>query len=54
MSNGRKMLLETLVGHLALLETSYPRKANTRLAKATQRYVKSCLRRPQATRRLAA
>ena len=52
MSDGRRMLLETLAGHLALLKTAHPRKANTATAKKAQRYVTRTLREP--TRRRAA
>jgi hypothetical protein len=55
MTPGRKMLLQTLAGHLALLESANPRKASSPLAKRTQRYVKACLRRHEGgSRRQAA
>lgn len=54
MSHGRKMLLETLAGHLALLETAYPRKANTQVARRTNRYVKAWLKRQDGSQRRAA
>lgn len=45
MSTSRKMLLETLVGHMELLESTYPRKASSPLARKARRYVKMSLRR---------
>ncbi len=36
---GRKLLLETLQGHLALLEAKHPRKAASPVAKRTKRYL---------------
>jgi hypothetical protein len=55
MDHGRKMLLQTLVGHLALLESAHPRKAKTAVARRTRRYVKLSLRKEEAVvRRWAA
>ena len=54
MSIGRKMLLETLAGHIALLESVNPRKASSPLARKTRRYIKACLKREESPRRLAA
>jgi hypothetical protein len=45
MTASRKMLLETLVGHMELLESTYPRKASSPLARKARRYVKMSLRR---------
>ena len=45
MTASRKMLLETLVGHMELLESTYPRKACSPLARKARRYVKMSLRR---------
>ena len=45
MTASRKMLLETLVGHMELLESAYPRKASSPLARRARRYVKMNLRR---------
>ena len=39
MTDGRRMLLETLAGHLELLKSAHPRKAATLTARRTQRYV---------------
>ena len=50
MSDGRRMLLETLAGHFALLKTTHPRKANTAAAKKAQRYVARTLREPSRRR----
>jgi hypothetical protein len=44
MTDGRRMLLETLAGHFALLKSAYPRKAATATAKKAQRYVAKSLR----------
>ena len=44
MTDGRRLLLETLTGHLELLKEAYPRKAATATAKKTQRYVAQSLR----------
>jgi hypothetical protein len=53
MTDARKMLLETLAGHIALLHTKDPQKAATPVVKETERYVKMALRMPPP-RRLAA
>jgi hypothetical protein len=45
MTTGRKLLLETLIGHLDLLESAHPRRASSELARKTRRYVKMSLRR---------
>jgi hypothetical protein len=44
MTIARKMLLESLRGHLALLGKVSPAKAASPVAKQTDRYVKSLLR----------
>ena len=44
MSDGRRMLLETLAGHFALLKTTHPRKAATATARRAQRFVQTSLR----------
>ena len=44
MSDGRRMLLETLAGHFALLKTAHPRKAASVTAQRAQRYVQTSLR----------
>lgn len=48
------MLLETLSGHIALLQTAYPRKANSATAKRARKYVQMKLRAAPARTRLAA
>ena len=53
MSDGRRMLLETLAGHFALLKTAHPRKAASVTARRAQRYVQNTLR-STAPRKLAA
>ena len=53
MSDGRRMLLETLAGHLALLKESHPRKAATQTAKKIERAVVSCLREQHQRKRAA-
>jgi hypothetical protein len=54
MSIGRKMLLESLAGHIALLESVNPRKASSPLARKTRRYVRACLKSQESCRPLAA
>jgi len=54
MTHGRKMLLETLAGHIALLESVDPRKASSPLAIKTRRYIQACLKRHDGARRQAA
>ena len=54
MTDGRRMLLETLAGHFALLKTAHPRKAATATAKRVQRYVITNLRSNSAPRKRAA
>ena len=44
MTDGRRMLLETLAGHFALLKSAHPRKAATVTAKKAQRYIVKSLR----------
>lgn len=44
LSDGRRMLLETLAGHLALLKHTFPRKASSATAKRAQEYVVKSLR----------
>jgi hypothetical protein len=48
------MLLETLAGHIALLESVNPRKANSAITQRTLRYIKASLKRPEGARRQAA
>jgi hypothetical protein len=44
----RKLLLETLQGHIALLGSTHPRKASSPVVKRTRIYVDSILR-PRAS-----
>ncbi len=44
MTDSRRLLLETLAGHLELLKSSHPRKAATATARRAQRYVAQSLR----------
>jgi hypothetical protein len=53
MSDGRRMLLETLAGHLALLKEAHPRKAATLTAKKIERAVVMCLREQHPRKRAA-
>jgi hypothetical protein len=53
MTESRKQLLETLVGHFALLASTHPQKANSATAKRAKRYVQATLRATQPRRRAA-
>lgn len=44
MTAARHRLLETLSGHLSLLNKAYPRKAASPVARKARRYVRSLLR----------
>ena len=44
MTDGRRMLLETLAGHFALLKTAHPRKARTATAKKAHTYIVKSLK----------
>lgn len=48
MTLAQKQLLETLTGHLALLQATHPRKAASRTAKRARQYVQAKLRTCQA------
>jgi hypothetical protein len=54
MTAAQRMLLETLSGHIALLQSAHPRKANSATAKRARKYVQMKLRAPQPRTRLAA
>jgi hypothetical protein len=55
MTTAQRLLLETLAGHMALLQTTHPRKANSITAKRARLYVRAKLRgEAQARQRLAA
>jgi hypothetical protein len=53
LTDERRMLLETLAGHLELLKTNHPRKAASNTARKVQRYVAQSLR-PASLRKRAA
>ena len=53
MTDGRRMLLESLTGHLELLRAAYPRKAATATAKKAQRYLAQSLRCTTTRKRAA-
>ena len=53
MTDGRRLLLETLTGHLELLKANYPRKAATATAKKAQRYLAQSLRISSPRKRAA-
>ena len=54
MTDGRRMLLESLSGHLALLKAAHPRKAATETAKRARRAIALSLReQPQPRKRAA-
>ena len=53
LTDGRRMLLETLAGHLELLKSSHPRKAASETARKAQRFVAQSLR-PMGLRKRAA
>ncbi len=53
MTDSRRMLLETLAGHFALLKSAHPRKAASATAKRAQRYVQKNLRENAPRRRAA-
>ena len=53
MTDGRRMLLETLAGHFSLLKAAHPRKAATQTAKKAQRYISKSLRETGGRKRAA-
>jgi hypothetical protein len=54
MTTAQRMLLETLSGHMALLQTTHPRKANSATAKRARKYVQMKLRSTHPRSRFAA
>ncbi|HEX3355784.1 MAG TPA: hypothetical protein VHS31_02290 [Tepidisphaeraceae bacterium] len=54
MTLGHKLLLETLAGHMALLESAHPRKAKTAAARKAKQCVMSRLRDCNSRTRMAA
>jgi hypothetical protein len=53
MTPARKLLLQTLVGHFAWLESAHPRKAASPVARKAHRFAKQSLRKMEP-RRMAA
>jgi hypothetical protein len=51
---GQKLLLETLAGHIALLESTYPRKAKCIATRRAKQCVMAKLRHCSSRSRLAA
>jgi hypothetical protein len=49
----RQLLLQSVLGHLALLAEKHPKKAASPVARRAKRYVKLTLREPKPTRRAA-
>ena len=54
MSNQQKLLLETLAGHFAWLESAHPRKAHSAAARKAKQCVIARLRICNSRQRLAA
>jgi hypothetical protein len=55
MTLAHKLLMQTLVGHFALLEAAHPRKASSPVAKKAHQYARMTLRKSEAQpRRMAA
>ena len=54
MTTAQRLLLETLTGHFQLLQSTYPRKANSATAKRARKFVQAKLRAVQPRTRLAA
>ncbi len=52
LTDGRRLLLESLAGHLELLKSSHPQKAASATARRAQRYVAQSLR-PMTRKRAA-
>ena len=50
----RNLLLQSLLGHMALLQEKYPKKAASPVAKRAKRYVKLTLHPQQQPRARAA
>jgi hypothetical protein len=45
-SGSRRLLMETLAGHIALLQATYPRKAASRVTKRAKQCVMLSLKQP--------
>ena len=54
MTLGQKLLLETLAGHISLLETSHPRKAKSAATRKAKQCIMSRLRHCNGKLRQAA
>jgi len=54
MTIGHRLLLETLAGHIALLETTYPRKAKSAATRRAKQCIMSRLRHCTSRPRMAA
>ncbi len=54
MTSARKMLLESLTGHFALLAAAHPKKAATPVARRAALHVRQALRIHRTPRRAAA
>ena len=53
MTDSRRLLLESLAGHLELLKSSHPRKAASQTDRRAQRYVTQSLRHTPMRKRAA-
>ena len=53
LTDGRRLLLETLAGHLELLKSTFPRKAASPTARRAQRFVAQSLRHGMTRKRAA-
>lgn len=53
MTESRRMLLETLSGHFALLKSTHPKKANSETARKAHRYIAKSLRETSSRKRAA-
>ena len=52
-SGPRRLLMETLMGHMALLQASHPSKAKTSVARKARQCVMMSLKQPQTRGRAA-
>ena len=53
MTDGRRLLLETLAGHFSLLKAANPKKANSAAARRARQYVIKTLRECPGRKRAA-
>ena len=49
----RQLLLQSVLGHLALLAEKHPKKAASPVARRAKRHVQTALRQPKPARRAA-